>query len=65
LLYKWKLQSQGAQVGSEGPRAVGERSAADDLRSLRRENAFLRVENDIFKKAAIILGTRTQPNSEK
>jgi len=65
LLYKWKLQSQGVQVGSEGPRAVGERSAADDLRSLRRENAFLRVENDILKKAAIILGTRTQPNSEK
>ena len=49
LLYKWKLQSQGVQVGSEGPRAVGERSAADDLRSLRRENTFLRVENDIFK----------------
>jgi len=65
LLYKWKLQSQGVQVGSEGPRAVGERSAADDLRSLRRENAFLRVENDILKKAAIILGTRTQPNFEK
>jgi len=65
LLYKWKLQSQGVQVGSEGPRAVGEPSAADDLRSLRRENAFLRVENDILKKTAIVLGTRTQPNSEK
>ena len=39
--------------------------AADALRSLRRENALLKAENDIFKKAAIILGTRTQPNSEK
>ena len=34
LLYKWKLQSQGAQGGSEGPGAVGDRSAADALRSL-------------------------------
>jgi len=62
LLYKWKLQSQGAQGGSEGPGAVGDRSAADALRSLRRENALLKAENDILKKAAIILGTRTQPN---
>lgn len=65
LLYKWKLQSQGAQGGSEGLGAVGERSAADDLRSLRRENALLKAENDILKKAAIILGTRTQLNFGK
>ena len=65
LLYKWKRDSQGAQVGSEGPRAAGERSAADDLRSLRRENALLKAENDILKKAAVILGTRPQPNSGK
>ena len=65
LLYKWKLQLQGAQGGSEGPGAVGERSAADDLRSLRRENALLKAENDSLKKAAIILGTRTQANFEK
>ena len=65
LLYKWKQDSRGAQVGSEGPRAVGERSAADDLRALRRENALLKAENDILKKAAIILGTRPQPNFAK
>jgi transposase len=65
LLYKWKLDSQGAQVGSEGPRAVGERAAADDLRSLRRENTLLKVENDILKKAAVILGTRPHLNSGK
>ena len=58
LLYKWKQDAQGAQVGSEGPRAVGEESAADDLRSLRREIALLKMENDILKKAAVILGTR-------
>ncbi len=38
------------QVGSEGPRAAGERSAADGLGSLRRENALLKSENDISKK---------------
>ena len=37
LLYKWKQDSRGAQFGSEGPRAEGERSEADDLRALRRE----------------------------
>lgn len=65
LLYKWRQDSQGAQGGSVGPRAEGEGAGADDLRALRRENALLRQENDILKKAAIILGTRTQPSSAK
>ena len=30
--------------------------------SLRREVARLRVDNDILKNAAIILGTKPQPN---
>jgi transposase len=62
LLYKWR---QDAQVGSAGPRAEGEGAGADDLRALRRENALLRQENDILKKAAVILGTRPQANSGK
>ena len=33
-------------------------SAADSLAALRRENARLQMENDILKKAAIILGTK-------
>ena len=68
LLYKWKLDSQGAQgaqVGSEGLRAGGEKSEADELRTLRRENSLLKQENDILKKAAVILGTRPQLNSGK
>jgi transposase len=64
LLYNWRLSAQGPQVGSEGPRAVGERDAADELRALRRELTRLRQENDILKKAAVILGTKPQPNSE-
>ena len=65
LIYRWRSHLQGAQGGSEGARAVGESSEADDLRSLRRENALLRQENDILKKAAVILGTRAQPSSGK
>lgn len=63
LLYSWKQASQRPQVGSEGPRAEGEQDAADELRALRRELARLKVENDILKKAAVILGTKPQPNS--
>lgn len=65
LLYRWRQDSQGAQVGSAGPRAIGEGGGADDLPALRRENTLLRQENDILKKAAVILGTRPQPNSGK
>ena len=70
LLYSWRHCSQGAQLGSAGARAAGERSAgersaADELRALRRENALLRQENDILKKAAVILGTRLPSNSAK
>ena len=62
LLYRWK---RGPQVGSEGMRAVGERPVASDLRALLRENAQLRMENDILKKAAIILGTKNPHSSTK
>jgi transposase len=65
LLYSWRHSSQGAELGSAGARAAGERSAADELRALRRENALLRQENDILKKAAVILGTRLPSNSAK
>ena len=64
LLYGWvHKDSQPAQFGSEGLRVPPQRdeeSAADELRRLRRENANLKLENDILKKAAVILGTKTQ-----
>ena len=62
VLYAWvRKGSQSAEFGSEGLRAVGELPAADELRRLRRENATLKMENDILKKAAVILGTKPQP----
>src|SRR5882757_2553352 len=61
VLYGWvRKDSQAAQHGSAGLRAVGEAPAADELRRLRREIAHLKLENDILKKAAIILGTKPQ-----
>lgn len=64
LLYNWRQQSQSAQ-GSAGQQAEGEMSEADTLRALRRENARLQAENEILKKAAIILGTKTPSSSAK
>ena len=67
LIYRWKRESEAreapqlAQGGSEGHRAVGEVAGADELRKLRREVAHLKMENDILKKAAVILGTTLQP----
>ena len=61
LLYGWMRKGAlPAQFGSEGLRAVGEEPEADELRRLRRENANLKLENDILKKAAVILGTKPQ-----
>ena len=66
VLYGWvRKDSQAAQFGSEGRGAVGEEPAADELRRLRREIAHLKLENDILKKAAVILGTKPQLGDER
>lgn len=65
LLYSWRRLSQGPQLGSAGVRASGELSEADELRALRRENLRLQQENDILKKAAVILGTKLPPSFGK
>lgn len=65
-LYRWVgPQGQSEQIGSEGLRAAGEKPAVDELLRLRRENAQLKLENDILKKAAVILGTKTQLPHER
>ena len=63
ILYRWvQSPAETAQLGSAASRAVGDGSEADELRRLRREVSHLRLENDILKKAAVILGT--QPHSK-
>ena len=56
---------QSTQLGSEGQRAVGEEAGADELRRLRREIADLKLDNEILKKAAVIIGTKPQPNGAR
>ena len=61
ILYRWvgpqePFVSEGALV----PQLREEKPAADELLKLRRENAQLKLENDILKKAAVILGTKPQ-----
>jgi transposase len=64
VLYRWtqtqRQEAAPAQLGGAVQRAGGELDAAAELRRLRQENAHLRLENDILKKAAVILGTQPQ-----
>jgi transposase len=63
LLYNWRQQSESAQGGkATQSQTSGELSEADTLKVLRRENIRLQAENDILKKAAIILGTQIPNN---
>ena len=65
LLYNWVRKAEGAQLGCKPDRAEGEEGAAAELRSLRAENSQLKMENDILKKAAVILGTKPQPKGAR
>jgi transposase len=65
VLYRWTeaqrcAKADPAQFGGAVQGAVGELDAAAELRRLRREVSHLRMENDILKKAAVILGTQPQ-----
>ena len=64
ILYGWvRKRNRAAPLGSGGHRGVGEEPVTDEVRRLRRENANLKLENDILKKAAVILGTKPQPGA--
>lgn len=64
LVYAWrKKAAQLPQRGSESAGAVGDQAVTDGLRELRGRLVDLQLENDILKKAAIILGTKPQSKS--
>ena len=61
LVYAWRRKAaQRPQRKSGGAGAVGDQAATDELRALRERLADLQLENDILKKAAVILGTKPQ-----
>lgn len=65
LIYKWIRPARTGLGRSEDKGATGDSAEAQELTRLRREVAELRIDNDILKKAAVILGTRHQTRSGK
>ena len=61
LIYRWRREI--SERSDRAPSCLG--NETDDLRQLQREVANLKVENDILKKAAVILGTTPQSKSVK
>ena len=61
ILYRWLGEGPHSNVvQAEGAPGAGELPPDLELRQLRREIANLKLENDILKKAAVILGTNPQ-----
>ncbi len=58
LLGRWKQEYEHAQENAFPGR--GQLRPEDELRHLRRENARLRMERDILKKAAVIFSKGSQ-----
>lgn len=66
LIHTWRRKaSKQPQLGSEGAGAGGDQAVEGELRLLRRQVAELQLDNDILKKAAVILGTKPQSKSGK
>jgi transposase len=61
MLYRWVSKSQKLAAGENGA-ASPEEQTSKELRRLRKENARLHLENDILKKAAVILGINPSMN---
>ena len=60
ILYRWVGNGKNASI-SEG---AGPQDPAAQIRALQRELARLKLENDIFKKAAVILGVQPSLSDE-
>ena len=63
LIHTWRRKASQPQLWSGEAGGVGDQDVADELRLLRRHVADLQLDNDILKKAAVILGTKPQPKS--
>lgn len=62
ILYRWQDKARGAVKPAAAEAAKDEAARASELKLLRRELARLTQENDILKKAAVILGSSSPDN---
>jgi transposase len=59
LIHTWRRKAKASPQASSG--SVADQEVAEELQRLRRQVAELQLDNDILKKAAVILGTKAQP----
>jgi len=66
LIYRWIMQNTKLLNASKGEQQVAEASTGTkELHRLQKEIARLQLENDILKKAAVILGNNHQHNAAR
>ena len=57
-IYQWRRDAKrDPELVRMGESAARNQTEADELRELRAQNARLKLENEVLKKAALILGT--------
>ena|ERR1700754_3407980 len=66
LIYRWIMQNTKLLNASKGEQQVAEaNTGTKELHRLQKEIARLQLENDILKKAAVILGNNPQHNAAR
>jgi transposase len=64
-LSRWVQAANGGQAQSEPKTLAAETDEQRELRRLRQENAYLRQQRDILKKALGILSAEMPPNATR
>ena len=65
LIYRWRREGVQPAGSRNGAATEITQNEAAELRALRREITDLKLENDILKKADVILGTKPRLKSGK
>ncbi|MED5372875.1 MAG: transposase [Myxococcota bacterium] len=60
VIRAWVKKAEAGELETSAPRARTDASIEEELRRLRRENAILREERDILKKAAAFFAKESQ-----
>jgi transposase len=66
LIYRWISKiTKDLESGKEGQQGLEVVTGSKELHRLQKEIARLQLENDILKKAAVILGNNPQHNAAR